>query len=228
MRVCYNEGRIPYSERRLYMGSEATMTLQEYLGYETLAEAQLYLIGTLIGYLLVAFLGFKLLKVELVLGGATTGYILGWVLSIYIGDAIPGVNVGMILAIACAIVLALLAVKIYRALIYLCGAMLGAGIGYAIPYYILLELGQDVVGIIVGAILAVPLAIIGAKLFMKFFKGYFIVATSIVGMVCALDSLAMLILPLDSPAVEYMLILGLALSAVAMKVQFKMNKGKNF
>ena len=227
--MCYNEGGIQILKGVFIMGAEAaTMTLQEYLGYETLAEAQAFLIGTLIGYLLVAFLGFKLLKVEIVLSGATIGYILGWYLSIYVGDAFPGVNVGIILAIAFAILLAILAIKIYRALIYFCGAMLGAGIGYVIPYCILLELGQEVVGIIVGVILAVPLAIIGAKLFMKFFKGYFIVATSIVGMVCAFDSLAMLILPLDSPAAGYMLILGLALSAVAMKVQFKMNKGKTF
>ena len=204
------------------------MTLQEYLGYETLAEAQIYLIVAIALYLLFAFLGFKLFKVELVITGAVLGYVLGWELSIYIGDAIPGVNVEMILAIACAILLALLAVKIYRALIYLCGALLGASIGYVIPCCIFIELKLGVVGVIVGAIFAVVLAIIGAKLFMKFFKGYYIVASSIIGMVCAFDCLALLILPLGSPAADYMLILGLALSAVAMKVQFKMNKGKNF
>lgn len=207
------------------MGEQA-ITLQEYLGYATLAEAQAFLIGCIIGYLFVAFFSFKFVKVEIVLSGIVSGYVLGAdTIAVALGDRIPA-SAGPILGIVLAIFFGLIAIKLYKAIIYLCGAVMGACIGYIIPYFLFLQFELDVVGIIVGVILAIVCAIIGAKLLMKCFKPYYIVMTSLVGMVSALECLAMLIFPLDSPVALPMIIVGLVLSVFAMKAQFKMNKGK--
>lgn len=187
-----------------------------------------YLIGVVIGALISAFFGFRLFKLSVVLSFASFGFLLGnSVLGTALGDGVEGANVALILGIALAVVFGLIALKIYKAMIYLAGGMFGAVFGFIIPAMIFYAFELEIIGLIVGLVLAVVFAILCAKGFMKIMKPLVIIDTAIGGMMLAFEALATIILGenvLGFIGIVYLV--GLIAGIFAAKTQFKMNKGR--
>ena len=187
-----------------------------------------YLIGVVIGALISAFFGFRLFKLSVVLSFASFGFLLGnSVLGTALGDGVEGANVALILGIALAVVFGLIALKIYKAMIYFAGGMFGAVFGFIIPAMIFYAFELEIVGLIVGLVLAVVFAILCAKGFMKIMKPLVIIDTAIGGMMLAFEALATIILGANVLGfIGIVYLVGLIAGIFAAKTQFKMNKGR--
>ena len=183
----------------------------------------------IISFLFIALFSYRLLKLEIVLSGISLGFTFGHdTLGMLIGESIEGFNASIVLGIVCAILFALLAIKVYKALIYLCGGIVGASIGLMFPM-LLLEAFIDsaIIPIIVGIVCAIALAVPFAKLFYKkIFKPLYIITASLVGMIYASMLVAYLILGDDASVLAVSAIIGLILAIPAMIFQFKINKGR--
>ena len=185
------------------------------------------LIGYIIGSLLIAFFGFRLFKLSVVLTTALAGFALGFgVFGTALGD-MPNVEIiSIVLGIACAIVGGLVAIKLFKAMIYFLGGMLGACLGFLLPYAILEALGQEIIGIIVGIVVAIVFAVIGAKLMFRFYKAIVIIDTAFTGASGMLSALAMLIAP-GSDGIYTAVVIGtLILGVLFSRFQFKRNQGR--
>lgn len=204
------------------------MVLNELLATLPAESLVPYLIGVVIGALISAFFGFRLFKLSVVLSFASFGFLLGnSVLGTALGDGVEGANVALILGIALAVVFGLIALKIYKAMIYFAGGMFGAVFGFIIPAMIFYAFELEIVGLIVGLVLAVVFAILCAKGFMKIMKPLVIIDTAICGMMLAFEALATVILGenvLGFIGIVYLV--GLIAGIFAAKTQFKMNKGR--
>ena len=186
-------------------------------------------IGLIIGFAFIAFFGYRFLKIEIILSAIFTGYDFGSrTLGLAVGDAVSGVDLGIILGIACAVVFALLSIKIYKWYIYFIGGLFGAIFVFAIGVSVGAALGSETVGLIVGIILAVLIFVPAAKLFYKIFKPFYIILTSVVGMVFSAIYVALLVFGIDESALSAAMLIGLALSIPAMIFQFRINRGRSF
>ena len=183
-------------------------------------------IGFIIGCLLAAFFSFRFFKLSIVLIGAFLGFSFGSEdLGMLVSDRIDGVNTSLILGIACALVFAILAPKFYKICIYLLGGIIGGAIGYMLTLNVLVALGSSVRIIIIP--ISLILAFFGAKLVYRFFKPYLIISSSIIGSICAATLTATLIFGENEIVTGIFAILGLILSIVAMRAQFRMNRGRS-
>ena len=202
--------------------------ISEYLALFPDMALQPFLIGLVIGALISAHFGFRLFKFSIVVSFASAGFLLGTtVVGLMFPDGIAGLNfdVGFIVGIALAVILALISVKIYKALIYIVGGAFGVLLGFVIPYFLLLAFDQELAAIIVGAIVAVVLAVICAKGFMKIMKPLVIIETSLGGMALAFEGAAMLI-GLSDAVVAIASVVGLVFGIFAAKYQFSINEGR--
>ena len=80
------------------------------------------------------------------------------------------------------------------------------------------------IGCIIGFLL---LAFFGAKLVYRFFKPYLIISSSLVGSLCAATVLSILIFGDNEVMTGVFAIIGLLFSIVAMRAQFRMNRGRD-
>ena len=210
------------------MGNDTAIFDQVFAGIPDEALAST-VISLVISFLFIAFFSYRLLKLEIVFSGISLGFSVGHdVIGAAIGDSIEGFNVSVVLGIICAILFALLAVKVYKALIYLCGGMIGASIGLMFPMLVLEAfIDSAIIPIIVGIVCAIALAVPFAKLFYKkIFKPLYIITASLVGMIYASMLVAYLILGDDASVLAVSAIIGLILAIPAMIFQFKINKGR--
>ena len=186
--------------------------------------------GMIISCLFMAFFSYKLLKLEIVFSGISLGFSFGHdVLGMAIGESIEGFNVSIVLGIVCAILFALLAIKVYKALIYLYGGLIGALLGFAVPMALISAFVDfAIIPIIVGIVCAIAVAVPFAKLFYKkIFKPFYILASSFAGMMFTAMFAAYLILGNDDISVlAVSMLVGLILAIPAMIFQFKINKGR--
>ena len=208
------------------MGAETTTLDQLFTEYSA-TELNIAFISLILGFLFVAFLGFRFFKLSLIVSGAAWGYSFGMVtVGMIIGDSITAFNAAAIAGIASAIIFAILTPKFYKVVIYVYGGLLGALIGFVVPYATLSAFGFDVVGLITGIILAIVLAVPGAKLLYRIFKPYIIIGTSILGSIFAMAFVSLLIFRANEIAFEIFVLLGFVLGIFATVVQFKMNKDR--
>ena len=183
-------------------------------------------IGSIIGFLLLAFFSFRFFKLSIVLIGAFLGFSFGSEdLGMLVSDRIEGFNASLVLGIACALVFAILAPKFYKLCIYLLGGILGGVIGFMLARSILVALNMATLLIMIPV--ALIFAFFGAKLLYRFFKPYLIISSSIIGSICAATLTATLIFGENEIVTGLFAILGLILSIVAMIAQFRMNRGRS-
>ena len=185
--------------------------------------------GMIISCLFMAFFSYKLLKLEIVFSGISLGFSFGHdVLGMAIGESIEGFNVSIVLGIVCAILFALLSIKVYKAFIYLYGGIIGASIGLMFPMLVLEAfLDSAIIPVIVGIVCAIALAVPFAKLFYKkIFKPFYILASSLVGMMYTAMLVAYLIFGDDISVLAVSMIVGIILAIPAAIFQFKINKGR--
>ncbi len=205
------------------MGTE-NITSVEALGTESVP----FLIGMAVGLMLLAFFGFKLLRIELVLTGILLGYSLGYdTFGAMVGDSISGVNIALILGIVCAVVGALLAAKVYRFMIFLIGGLTGFAVGSALFPSLVdgfgsLPVSEDTLVLIMSIVVAIILAFIIYKLF----KPLYIVFTSLVGGFLSLGILSIAIFGENDSLISIFAIAGLVVGVFAMIYQFKSNKDR--
>ena len=185
--------------------------------------------GMIISFLFVALFSYRLLKLEIVFSGISLGFTFGHdKLGMAIADSIEGFNAPVVLGIVCAILFALLAIKVYKALIYLYGGLLGAMLGFTIPMALISAfVDVAIIPILVGIVCAIALAVPFAKLFYKkIFKPFYILASSLVGMMYTAMLVAYLILGDDISVLAVSMIVGIILAIPAAIFQFKINKGR--
>ena len=183
-------------------------------------------IGSIIGFLLLAFFSFRFFKLSIVLIGAFLGFSFGSAdLGMLVSDRIDSFDPSLVLGITCALVFAILAPKFYKLCIYLLGGIIGGAIGYMLTLNVLVALGSSVRIIIIP--ISLILAFFGAKLLYRFFKPYLIISSSIIGSICAATLTATLIFGENEIVTGIFAILGLILSIVAMIAQFRMNRGRS-
>lgn len=200
------------------------MTMTELLN----PEMQPFLIGMILGLVFAAFFSFRLLKLEIVIMGASVGYSLGSVeLAALVGDAITGVNIGVILGVVCAILCAILSVKLYKLCVFISGGIVGYGLGTALfPSLVdgfgVLPIEPELLVTIMSAVVAIILAFV----IYKIFKPFYIIITSIASMFLAGSMAAMLLFNGDETAIGVGAMVGLVLGVFAMVKQFKMNAGR--
>ena len=183
-------------------------------------------IGFIIGCLLAAFFSFRFFKLNIVLIGAFLGFSFGSEdLGMLVSDRIDGFNASLVLGIACALVFAILAPKFYKLCIYLLGGIIGGVIGFMLTRSILLAL--DTATVLIMIPVALVFAFLGAKLLYRFFKPYLIISSSLIGSICAATITATLIFGENEVVTGLFAVLGLILSIVAMRAQFRMNRGRS-
>jgi len=186
-------------------------------------------IGLIIGFAFIAFFGYRFLKLEIILSAIFTGYDFGSrTLGLAVGDAVSGVDLGIILGIACAVIFALLSLKIYKWYIYFIGGLFGAVFCFALCESVGMAMESATVGTVVGIILAILVFVPAAKLFYKIFKPFYIILTSVVGMMFSALYVAILVFGINESALSASLLIGLVLAIPAMICQFMINRGRKF
>ena len=205
------------------------MTLDQLLAFYPQEVLLPVLIGMICGALFSAFLSVRFFKFTVTLSAVFSGFEIGYtVFTLIVGESVEGIpfDLGLLVGLAFAIVFGILALRVYKALIYACGGLYGAALGFAIPFLILGAFGYEIVGIIVGIVLAIVLAIVGAKLMFKCFKPLLIFFSSLYGMGLALACLAIIIFGGNEAAVGIAYFIGFIPAIFAMKVQARLNEDR--
>ena len=188
-----------------------------------------YLIGMIVGALFAAFFGCRFLKLTITIESAYLGYVLGAeIIGIAIADMFEGTNISLILGVTLGLLFALIAVRLYKGIIYLLGAVCGGALGFMLPYSFLPSFGvEENVSIIVGIVLALILAFVFAKLMLAFFKVLIIISTSFSGALLATTTAMQIAMGEEMALSAVAILASLVLGFMAMLVQFKMNKGRD-
>lgn len=207
------------------MGNEINMIEQMYssIPEEILIPA---LVVTILGCLFDALLGFRFLKLIIVLSAFSFGYNFGSVeLALLLGDVGGfGETLALILGLVCAILFALVSLKVYKALVYFAGGAIGFILGLIVPLVVFRMFDLATVGAIVGVILAIVLTVPSAKLFFnKLYKPFYIIFSSLGGMMGAAMCFAM-IFTFDIYVLALSMLVGMLLGIPAAICQFKLNK----
>ena len=203
------------------------MTLNEYMTLFPDMDMTAFLIGAIVGALISAFFGFRLFRFSVVVSFASAGFLLGYVLfDTLFPDGVEsiGLDIGLIVGLALAVILGILALKIYKGLVYLVGGMLGALLGFVIIFFVFDALELPHVGLLLGIAVAVLLAILFAKGFMKLMKAIVIIETALGGMALAFEAAATLLVANESVILVASFV-GFFLGIPAAVYQFKANKG---
>ncbi len=182
------------------------------------------MIGIMIGAIIAAFFGCRLFKVSVIVLLASYGFSIGSSIGVSIGD--EGGILTLVLGIAFAVLFGLIAIKIYKGLIYFIGGTIGAAIGFTIPSYVCIAMGYEELGNIIGAVVAIIFAILGAKLMLKIFKFLVIIDTALLGSIYSTTALGLILFGENELIAAASVLSGIVLAIVAMKVQFKMNKDR--
>ena len=203
------------------------MTLNEYMTLFPDMNMTAFLIGAIVGALISAFFGFRLFKLSVVVSFGSLGFVLGCGLfSLAFPEGVEGISfdIGLIVGLALAVILGILAIKIYKGLVYFVGGMLGALLGFVIIFFVFDALELHLVGILLGIAVAVLLAILFAKGFMKLMKVIVIIETALGGMALAFEAAATLIVANESVILVASFV-GMLVGIFAAVYQFKANKG---
>ena len=196
----------------LEMFEELFMSMFSYMDTPTL-------IASIVLSVLSAFFGFKYLKLLLVINAFASGYTFGSsTLGLGLKDLIPGFDLSIVVGILCAIIFALIAVKLYKYLVYFLGGYFGFVIGVIISS---LTIGLEGVGALICFILSIAFAILFAKLFYgKLFKPFYIISSSFNGMSNAAIYTAFLVSH-DFETMILATLIGIPLGIIAMICQFR-------
>ena len=209
------------------MGSNSS-TIAEIIAAVPQESFYPFVIGMIAVYLFMAFFSFRFLKISIVISGLTLGYSFGAVsLGMLLGDRITTFNAPLVLGITCAVAFAILAPKFYKACIYIFGGLLGFAFGYSFFAGFLTGLGNASSGAMLGIPVGVLLAIVGAKLVYRIFKPFFIIISAFAGSMLAALITSYLIFGDSGLATTLFTVVGLALTAVSMIAQFRMNTDRD-
>lgn len=211
-------------ERTYKMGNTENITLAELLTPDMIP----FIIGMIVGLAIVAFFGFKLLRIELVIAGAIIGYSIGsTTLVALVGDSITGVNIALILGIVCAVIGVLLSAKVYRLMIFVYGGLIGYVVGTVLfPGMVAGFTSLPVSAETLVTVMSVVVGIIFAFVIYRLFKPLYIISTSIFGMLCVGTLTLALISGGNETASGIGAIVGLVIGVFAMIHQFKANRDK--
>lgn len=187
------------------------------------------IIGMICGAIFSAFFTVRFFKLTVTLSAICSGFEFGYTLFVLIaGENIEGIpfDLGLLVGLAFAIIFGILALRVYKVLVYACGGIYGALLGFAIPCLILTSLGYALIGMLVGLVLAIVLAIVGAKLLFKCFKPLLIFFSSVYGMGLALGCVSILVFGANDIAFAIAYLLGFIPAIFAMKVQSRLNEDR--
>lgn len=207
------------------MGNEINMIEQM---YSSIPEEILIpgLVGAILGCLFYAFLSFRCLKFLVVFSALSFGYNFGSVeLALLLGDVGGfGETLALILGLVCAVLFALVSLKLYKVFVYIIGGSFGVMFGLAVPLAVFSMFDLAAVGAIVGVILAIVLVVPAAKLFFnKLYKPFYIILGSLGGMMGAAMCFAM-IFTFDIYVLALSMLVGMLLGIPAAICQFKLNR----
>ena len=184
-------------------------------------------LGIVIALIILAFYGYRLWSFEVKIIVAIALGVVGWSLATaYIPlESIPeGINLPVIIGIACAILGAVIAKFLFKLSIFASGAFLGFSLGSVVFYPLLLGILTDVAFMyepymiyVVGGVIALLLGI----LFVTLFKHVYIIISSLGGMITAGFLVGTLIMP-SNAGIFVGVILGIVMGIVAMTKQYKM------
>ena len=208
------------------MGSE-TANLQQAMGQFTTEEIISILPTLVLVGLFIALLSFRFFKIEVTLSALYCGYQFGaFTLGAAIGDSGAGFGASIILGVACAIIFGLLALKFYKALIFITGGLLGGILVFSIAEGVMSLIGIAETMPIVGAVCALALFVPFAKLFVKAFKPFYIILSSWVGCIILTVSVGILFGVSSETVLGVLTVLSIVLAVFASRIQFKINRGR--
>jgi hypothetical protein len=208
------------------MGSE-TANLQQAMGQFTTEEIISILPTLVLMGLFIALLSFRFFKIEVTLSALYCGYQFGaFTLGAAIGDSGAGIGASIILGVACAIIVGLLALKFYKALIFITGGLLGGILVFSIAEGVMSLIGIAETMPIVGAVCALALFVPLAKLFVKAFKPFYIILSSWVGCIILTVSVGILFGVSSETVLGVLTVLSIVLAVFASRIQFKINRGR--
>lgn len=208
------------------MGSE-TANLQQAMGQFTTEEIISILPTLVLMGLFIALLSFRFFKIEVTLSALYCGYQFGaFTLGAAIGDSGAGFGASIILGVACAIIFGLLALKFYKALIFITGGLLGGILVFSIAEGVMSLIGIAETMPIVGAVCALALFVPFAKLFVKAFKPFYIILSSWVGCIILTVSVGILFGVSSETVLGVLTVLSIVLAVFASRIQFKINRGR--
>lgn len=208
------------------MGSE-TANLQQAMGQFTTEEIISILPTLVLVGLFIALLSFRFFKIEVTLSALYCGYQFGaFTLGAAIGDSGAGFGASIILGVACAIIFGLLALKFYKALIFITGGLLGGILVFSIAEGVMSSIGIAETMPIVGAVCALALFVPFAKLFVKAFKPFYIILSSWVGCIILTVSVGILFGVSSETVLGVLTVLSIVLAVFASRIQFKINRGR--
>ncbi len=177
--------------------------------------------------LVLAFFSYKILRLVLMLTGALEGFFLGsGIVAAFLENRFGWQNIDMVCGIVCAIVLALLALALYRFFIFLSSMAVG--------YTLTLPLSAMIADILGGipldpalltSIISLVFGLIIALIVLLLFKPVYIIVTSIT---FSLLAPMIAIFVWLEPSMLYLIIgavVGLIVGIFAAIGQFKMNEG---
>ena len=184
-------------------------------------------LGIVIALIILAFYGYRLWSFEVKIIVAIALGVVGWSLATaYIPlESIPeGINLPVIIGIACAILGAVIAKFLFKLSIFASGAFLGFSLGSVVFYPLLLGILSDVAFMyepymiyVVGGVFALLLGI----LFVTLFKHVYIIITSLGGMITAGYLVGALISPTPIGTLVGVA-LGIVMGIVSTTKQYKM------
>ena len=215
-------------EKEYVMGSE-TANLQQAMGQFTTEEIISILPTLVLVGLFIALLSFRFFKIEVTLSALYCGYQFGaFTLGAAIGDSGAGFGASIILGVACAIIFGLLALKFYKALIFITGGLLGGILVFSIADGVMSSIGiaETMPIVIVGAVCALALFVPFAKLFVKAFKPFYIILSSWVGCIILTVSVGILFGVSSETVLGVLTVLSIVLAVFASRIQFKINRGR--
>ena len=184
-------------------------------------------LGIVIALIILAFYGYRLWSFEVKIIVAIALGVVGWSLATAYRplESIPeGINLPVIIGIACAILGAVIAKFLFKLSIFASGAFLGFSLGSVVFYPLLLGILTDVAFMyepymiyVVGGVFALLLGII----FVTLFKHVYIIISSLGGMITAGFLVGTLIMP-SNAGIFVGVALGIVMGIVAMTKQYKM------
>lgn len=182
----------------------------------------LIFVGIIFG--LLAFFGFRFLKIEICITGALVGFSTGITL---LGNSVHEAW-ATIISIALAVIGVLLSAKIYKVMVFIYSFIIALAGGTAMFTPFINNLFEtDANGAII-ILLSVLLAIVVAYITCRIFKPLYILLTAFGGMLTAFTAFALVIAPESDTFITVMMILGLLTGIPAAIKQFKSCKELEF
>ena len=202
------------------------MTLDQIVGSYLGELGQAAILGVIVGLLINAFFGLKLLKLSIMLSAGYVGYALGAnLLANYIAEYVGDYT--WVVSIALAVIFAAIAIRLFKLMVTLVACLTCAGIGFVVPYFVATNFidGSDV-ALTAGIIGAIVLAALCTKWLVRFIKILIIFESSFGSSIVAVYLAFNFILGAQFNVV-LALVAAIVLGVVAFAVQKKMNKNRD-